>query len=80
MISMKVLVRNGDTGLFLKGGSSWTDKPVEAQDFGLYSNAIDGVRGMSLRNAEIVLSFSDASLDVRIPLHHSPKGADAADP
>jgi hypothetical protein len=80
MISMKVLVRNGDTGLFLKEGSSWTDKAVEAQDFGLYSNAIDGVRGMSLRNAEIVLSFSDASLDVRIPLHHNPRGTEAANP
>ena len=77
---MKVLVRNGDTGLFLKGGSGWTDKAVEARDFGLYSNAIDGVRGMSLRNAEIVLSFSDASLDVRIPLRYSPRGGDAANP
>jgi hypothetical protein len=77
---MKVLVRNADTGLFLTGGSGWTDKAVEAQDFGLYSNAIDGVRGMSLRKAEIVLSFGDASLDVRIPLRPSPRGADAASP
>ena len=77
---MKVLVRNADTGLFLKGGSSWTDKAVEAQDFGLYSSAIDGVRGMSLKNAEIVLSFGDASQDVRIPLRHSPGGPEAASP
>jgi hypothetical protein len=77
---MKVLVRNGDTGLFLKEGSLWTEKAVEARDFGLYSNAIEGVWGMSLKNAEIVLSFGDASLDVRIPLRHGPGGAEAANP
>jgi hypothetical protein len=77
---MKVLVRNGDTGLFLKEGSLWTDKAVEARDFGLYSSAIEGVWGLSLKNAEIVLSFGDASLDVRIPLRHSPGGAEAGNP
>jgi hypothetical protein len=65
---MKVLVQNGDTGLFLKADKLWTNEPVEARDFGSCTKAIDALLGMHLTNAAIFLSFDDAYLDMKLPL------------
>ena len=70
-ISMKVLVRNGDTGLFLMGKRLWTFEAGEAQDFLSCSNAVEQMRAMALTNAELILSFGDPRLDIRISSHHT---------
>ena len=67
---MKVLVRNRDTGLFLKGKTLWTYEAVEARDFISCPNAMEQARGMGLANAELILSFGDPRLDIRISWHH----------
>jgi hypothetical protein len=64
---MKVLVRNRDTGLFLKGKILWTYYADEARDFLSCPNAVEQTRGMRLTNAELILSFGDPRLDIRIP-------------
>ena len=68
--SMRVLVRNRDTGLFLKGETLWTDEPLEARDFVSCLNAIEQLRGMRRTNAELILSFGDPRLDITLPSRH----------
>ena len=63
---MKVLLRNRDTGLFLKGKILWTYYATEARDFLSCLNAMEQMRGMDLANAELILSFGDPRLDIRI--------------
>ena len=67
-MAMKVLVKNRDTGLFLKGETLWTNKAGEARDFGSCSDAINGVHNTGLVNAELVLTFGEPSLDIKISL------------
>ena len=66
---MKVLVKNGDTGFFLKEETRWTKKDVEAQDFGSSLKAMEQAHAVGLTHAEIVISFGNPSLDINIPLH-----------
>jgi len=68
--SMRVLVRNRDTGLFLKGKALWTDEPLEARDFVSCLNAMEQLRGMRLTNAELILSFGDPRLDITLSPSH----------
>ena len=63
---MKVLLRNRDTGLFLKGKILWTYHADEARDFLSCPNAVEHTRGMGLTNAELILTFGDPRLDIRI--------------
>jgi hypothetical protein len=65
---MKVLLKNRDTGLFLKGETLWTDQSDEARDFGSCSDALNGVYNTRLTNADIILTFGDPSLDITISL------------
>ena len=67
-ISMKVLVKNRDTGLFLKGETRWTKKDVEARDFGSCPKAMEEAYAVGLTHPEIVLFFGDPLLDIKIPL------------
>jgi hypothetical protein len=67
-MGMKVLVKNRDTGLFLKGETLWTNKPDEARDFGHCSDAINGSHNTGLTNAELVLTFGHPSMDINISL------------
>jgi hypothetical protein len=67
-MAMKVLVKNRDTGLFLKGETLWTNKPVEARDFHSCPYAMEDVHRMGLTNAELVLSFGDPAFDINISL------------
>jgi hypothetical protein len=67
-MAMKVLLKNRDTGLFLKGETLWTNKPVEARDFGSCCDALNGAHNNGVRNAELVLTFGDPSLDIKISL------------
>jgi hypothetical protein len=65
---MRVLVQNGDTGLFLKSDKLWTSQAVEARDFGSSVNAIQQALDMQLHHPAIILSFGDPKLDLKIPL------------
>jgi hypothetical protein len=65
---MRVLVKNANTGLFLKGDNLWTNEAVEARDFGSGVNAIQGAFAMHLTHPDIILSFGDPSLDMKISL------------
>jgi hypothetical protein len=67
-MAMRVLVQNGDTGLFLKSDKLWTNQAVEARDFGSSLDAIQQVIDLHLRNPDIVLSFGDPKLDLKISL------------
>jgi hypothetical protein len=67
---MKVLLRNRDTGLFLKGKTLWTYYATEARDFVSCLNAMEHTLGMRLTNAELILSFGDPRLDIRISPRH----------
>jgi hypothetical protein len=67
-MAMKVLLKNRDTGLFLKGETLWTSQPGEARDFRSCSDALNGAYNTGLTNPEIVLSFGDPSLDITISL------------
>ena len=67
---MKVLLRNQDTGLFLKGKTLWTYQAAEARDVVSCLNAMEHTRGMGLANTELILSFGDPRLDIRISPRH----------
>jgi hypothetical protein len=67
---MRVLLRNRDTGLFLKGKTLWTYHAAEAQDLLSCLNALEHTREMRLANAELVLSFGDPRLDITISPRH----------
>ena len=67
-MAMKVLVKNRDTGLFLKGETLWTDKTVDARDFHSCPYAMEGAHRLGLTNAELVLSFGDPTFDINISL------------
>ena len=71
-MAMKVLIKNRDTGLFLKGETLWTNKPVEARDFRSCPYAMEDVHRMGLTNAELVLSFGDPVFDIKISLCDAP--------
>jgi hypothetical protein len=53
---LRVLLRNRDTGLFLKGKKLWTYYAAEAQDFLSCLNALEFTRWMRITNAEFILS------------------------
>jgi hypothetical protein len=56
-ISMKVLLRNRDTGLYLKRKALWSYPAVEARHFLSCLNALEQTRGMRLAKAELTLSL-----------------------
>jgi hypothetical protein len=67
-MAMKVLVKNLDTGMFLKGETLWTNEPVEARDFRSCPYAMEGAHRLGLTNAELVLTFGDPAFDIEISL------------
>src|SRR3954470_17656800 len=65
---MKVLLKN-KAGCFYQTQDSWTSKATEAFDFGSSASAIAFVVERKIDDAEIILSFTDSSYDIRLPLH-----------
>ena len=65
--SMRVLLRNAQTGLFFQDGQNWTAARMEARDFQHTAEAIKFAVEAGLHNVEVVFSFDDPQYDVRLP-------------
>ena len=65
---MKVLLRDRGTGLFFRVTGQWTARRMEALDFESCPRAIERVVSLGLKNAEIVLDFGPARMDLTLPL------------
>jgi hypothetical protein len=67
-MAMKVLVQDGETGLFLKSDKHWTRKAREARDFHSCSHALEELFHMELEKPDIILSFGDPQWDIKLPV------------
>lgn len=70
---VKRLIVHGDTGLFLKSDGSWTGDENEAINFNDIASLILACSQHRVRNASVLLRFSNTRMDVRLPLRsHAP--------
>ncbi len=65
---MRVLLKNGKSGLYYSSPSSWVSKPDEALDFMGTGQALQTIQDLRLRGAYVVLSFGRPQDDVILPL------------
>ena len=69
---MRIVVRNGLSGEFLKADGGWTKDLQESRSFEKSYEAIEVASKLSGSALEILLSFGDPSLDINIPLQTRP--------
>ncbi len=67
-IPMRVLIRDLQTGDYFQSPDQWTAQRERARDFGQSVKAAAFASQQHLHHIEIVLSFADPKLDVRLPL------------
>ena len=65
---VKRLIVHGDTGQFLKSDGSWTANENEAMNFNDIASLIVACSQHRVRNAAVLLRFSNTRMDVRLPL------------
>ena len=65
---MRIVVRDGKTELYASSVGSWTPDLEEALVFASALHAIHFVLDNHLENMEILFSFGNPDLDVRVPL------------
>lgn len=63
---MKVLLKQGINGLFLKDSQHWTRSYAEALDFKTTPAAMDYSRTHGFKGASIVLAFANARYDLEL--------------
>ena len=70
---MKVLLCNNRTGLYYESTGRWGADRDQAYDFGDTHAAIQFAAGNALTGVELVLTYGDPALDVRLPLEKPTK-------
>jgi len=65
---LKRLIVHGDTGQFLKSDGNWTANETEAMNFNDIASLILACSQHRVRNASVLLRFSNTRMDVRLPL------------
>jgi hypothetical protein len=69
---MKVIIREMETGLYLKGPAVWGDTQGEAMEFKNSIAALEFCVAQKLHNVEILLLMGDARTDVPLRLFPRP--------
>jgi hypothetical protein len=66
--SMKVLIHNTVTGLYLAEGCRWVKEMSEAQDFERAPAAVLRAEDLGLTDVEVIYAFLDKMNNISIPL------------
>ena len=66
--TMKVLLRNTQTGLFYAGTEQWTEDQSLATDFEGPDRALDQVSESHLETVEVVIHFEDIRFDIPLTI------------
>jgi hypothetical protein len=67
-LTMKVLLRNVETGLFYAGPARWAEDHSGAMNFERPDLALDCVGQSQLANMEVVMHFEEPAFDVPITI------------
>jgi hypothetical protein len=70
--SVKVFLRNTQTGWYYVGPSNWTPEQGAAYDLGQVARAVEHIFEAHLENVEILLSYDDPRYDLVLPVPPSP--------
>ena len=62
--SMKILLRNTQTGFFYVGPGQWTPNDPEAFNFEQTDLALDAVRDGKLKGVEVLMKFENPSFEI----------------
>ena len=76
--SMKVFLRNTQTGWYYQEPSKWTPAQEEAQDLAQVARAVERIFEAHLENVEILLSYDDPRYDLILPVPPSPSWGESA--
>jgi len=74
--SMKVFLRNTQTGWYYQGPSKWTSQQEEAEDLAQVARAVERIFEAHLENVEILLCYDDPRYDLVLPVPPSPSRPD----
>jgi len=64
LLTMKILLRNTQTGLFYVGPDRWTENHPEAFDFEKTDLALDAVRDGKMRGIEVLMKFDNPAFEI----------------
>jgi hypothetical protein len=70
--SMKVFLRNTQTGWFYQEPSRWTPAQEEALDLAQVARAVERIFETHLENVEILLCYDDPRYDLILPVPPTP--------
>jgi hypothetical protein len=70
--SMKVFIRNTQTGWFYQEPSQWTPDQATASDLGQVARAVEQIFADRLENVEILLSYDEPRYDLVLAVPPSP--------
>jgi hypothetical protein len=76
--SMKVFLRNVQTGWYYQAPSKWTPIQEEALDIAQVARAIERIFEAHLENVEILLCYDDPRYDLILPVPPSPSREDSS--
>ena len=65
---MRVVLRDIQTGLYLRDAGHWTESVEEAQLFRHSAEAMDKARDRGLKGLEVMLLFEEPQYNVALPL------------
>ena len=74
--SMKVFLRNTQTGWYYQGPAKWTPEQEAAEDLAQVAHAVERIFKAHLENVEILLSYDDPRYDLVLPVPPSPSRPD----
>jgi hypothetical protein len=76
--SMKVFLRNTQTGWYYQEPSKWTPAQEGALDLAQVARAVERIFEAHLENVEILLCYDDPRYDLILPVPPSPSRVDSA--
>jgi hypothetical protein len=76
--SMKVFLRNTQTGWYYQEPSKWTPAQEEALDLAQVARAVERIFEAHLENMEILLCYDDPRYDLVLPVPPSPSRDDSS--
>jgi hypothetical protein len=76
--SMKVFLRNTQTGWYYQGPAQWTPDQEAAQDLAQVARAVERIFETHLENVEILLCYDDPRYDLILPVPPLPSRDDSA--
>ncbi len=76
--SVKVFLRNTQTGWYYQGPSQWTPEQGAALDLGQVARAVERIFEAHIENVEILLCYDDPRYDLVLPVPPSPSRAESS--